>query len=28
VPGTPVVKNLNATVAGTDLNVVYEAEAR
>lgn len=28
VPGTPVVKNLNATVAGTELNVVYEAEAR
>ncbi len=28
VPGTPVVKNLNATVAGTDLNVAYEAEAR
>lgn len=28
VPGTPVVKNLNATVVGTDLNVVYEAEAR
>lgn len=28
VPGTPVVKNLNATVAGTELNVAYEAEAR
>ena len=28
VPETPVVKNLNATVAGTELNVVYEAEAR
>ena len=28
VPSTPVVKNLNATVAGTDLNVTYEAEVR
>ncbi len=28
IPSTPVVKNLNATVAGTNLNVAYEAEVR
>lgn len=28
IPSTPVVKNLNATVAGTNLNVEYEAEVR
>lgn len=28
IPSTPIVKNLNTTVAGTDLNVTYEAEVR
>ena len=28
IPGTPVVKNLDATVSGTNLGVTYEAEVR
>ena len=28
IPSTPIVKNLNTTVAGTNLNVAYEAEVR
>ena len=28
VPSTPVVKNLNATVSGTNLGVTYQAEVR
>ena len=28
IPSTPIVKNLNTTVAGTNLNVTYEAEVR
>ncbi len=28
IPSTPIVKNLNTTVAGTNLNVAYEAEIR
>ena len=28
IPSTPVVKNLNATVSGTNLGVTYQAEVR
>lgn len=28
IPGTPIVKNLDATVSGTSLGVTYEAEVR
>ncbi len=28
IPGTPIVKNLDATVSGTNLGVTYEAEVR